>query len=89
LKERRDNRSDEQKALLESGKVELQKIAEEIEEAREKAAAEVRAILVRYFDDSYYPIPKNIVFYYDVFFYRWAGNILYRLCQRRKNCKRI
>jgi len=42
LKEREDKRSDEQIASRESGKVELQKIAEEIEEAREKTAAEVR-----------------------------------------------
>jgi len=41
LKERRDKRTDEQIASLESGKAELQKVAEEIEEAREKAAAEV------------------------------------------------
>lgn len=49
LKEREDKRSAEQIALRESGKVELQKIAEEIEEAREKAAVEVWAVLVQYF----------------------------------------
>ncbi|XP_022168564.1 trichohyalin-like isoform X2 [Myzus persicae] len=43
LKERRDSRSDEQNALLESGKLELRKIAEEIEEAQKKAAAEARS----------------------------------------------
>jgi len=52
LKERREKRTDEQIASLESGKAELQKVAEEIEEAREKNAAEVRAILVRNYDGS-------------------------------------
>jgi len=41
LKEREDKRNEEQIASRESGKAELQKLAEEIEEARKKAAAEV------------------------------------------------
>jgi len=41
LKEREDKRNEELIASRESGKAELQKLAEEIEEARKKAAAEV------------------------------------------------
>lgn len=41
LKERGDKRNEEQIASRESGKAELQKLAEEIEEARIKAAAQV------------------------------------------------
>ncbi|XP_025208212.1 coiled-coil domain-containing protein 173-like [Melanaphis sacchari] len=42
LKEREDKRNEERIAYRESGKMELQKIAEEIEEAQEMAATEVR-----------------------------------------------
>lgn len=46
LKDRENKRREEEITLYKSGQAELQKIAEEIEEIREKALTEVRFVLL-------------------------------------------